>query len=156
MAASVLAVLPLCLAVQVFDPLVIRPPEPGISPERLATYPDFVRGLFRGLAGVGLFALMCLFLALRALRRGNVVAHVGWILTAGAVGHTAFFVSGIPKLFPGIYERDPTLNPVPWLLPPLAGALLVVWACRRVARLETRRLDTPGPEPHRPSAGVAQ
>ena len=76
MAASVVTVLPLCLAVQVFDPLVIRPPEPGISPERLAAYPEFVRGLLRGLAGVGVFTLLCLHLALRALRRGQVVAHV--------------------------------------------------------------------------------
>ena len=132
MAATALTALPLCLAVQVVDPAAIRPPEPGLSAAELAGYSEHVRGLFRGLAGIGVFALACLALALRALRRGRIVDHVVWILSAGVVGHGAFFVSVVPKLLPGIYGRDPGQNPLPWVLPPLVGALAVAWA-RRVA-----------------------
>lgn len=134
MAAAVLTALPLCAAVHVFDPIWIRPPEPGLSAEQLAAYPEFIRGLFRGIAFAGVFALAMLWRGMRALRTGNLVGHVAGILTAGVVGHTAMFVSVVPKLLPGIYERDPTQNPLPWLLPPLAGALAVVWACRWTAR----------------------
>jgi uncharacterized membrane protein len=134
MAAAVLTALPLCASVYVFDPLAIRPPEPGLSAAALAAYPHFIRGLFGGIAAAGVFALAALGLALRALRRGRIVAHVGWILSAGVVGHTAFFVSIVPKLLPGIYDRDPTRNPLPWVLPPLVGAFAVAWARRRVQR----------------------
>jgi uncharacterized membrane protein len=134
MAATVLTALPLCAAVQVFDPFWIRPPEPELDAEQLADYPEFIRGLFRGIAASGLFALFALARGLRAVRRGRIVAHVGWILASGVVGHTAFFVSIVPKLLPGIYDRDPTQNPLPWILPPLVGGLAVAQTCRRVAR----------------------
>jgi uncharacterized membrane protein len=134
MAAAVLTALPLCAAVQVFDPFSIRPPEPGLDAEELAAYPEFIRGLFRGIGGSGLFALFALARGLCAVRRGRIVEHVGWILASGVVGHTAFFVSIVPKLLPGIYDRDPTQNPLPWILPPLVGALAVARTCRRVAR----------------------
>jgi uncharacterized membrane protein len=153
LAASVLAALPLCVAVQIFDPLWIRPPEPGLSAEELAGYPRFIRGLFRGIAGAGAFALLALRLGLRSLRRGRIAAHVGWILSAGVTAHTAFFVSVLPKLLPGIYDRDPTRNLLPWLLPPLVGALLVAFACRRAARRYGRPAAAQGARALRRLAG---
>jgi uncharacterized membrane protein YozB (DUF420 family) len=134
LAASVATALPLCAAVQVFDPLRIRPPEPGLSPGELAAYPHFIRHLFREIAGAGLFAWLALWRGLRALRRRRLVAHVAWILSAGVTAHTAFFVSVLPKLLPGVYSRNPAENPLPWLLPPLVGALGVVLASRAAAR----------------------
>jgi uncharacterized membrane protein len=134
MAAAVLSALPLCAAVQLVDPFRIRPPEPGLDAAELAAYPEFIRGLFRGLAGIGLFALFALARGLRAVRRGRIVEHVGWILASGVVGHTALFVSIVPRLLPGIYERDPTQDPLPWILPPLVGGLAVAGTCRAVGR----------------------
>jgi uncharacterized membrane protein len=139
MAAAVLTALPLCASVFVFEPAAVRPPEPGLGAEELADYADFIRHLFGGVAGAGIFALVALARGLRALRRGRIVQHVGWIVASGVVGHGAFFVSVVPRLLPGIYSNDPTENPWPWVLPQLAGALAVFLARRRARRF------VPGP-----------
>jgi hypothetical protein len=133
MAGAVLTALPLCASVFLFDPATVRPPEPGLGAEELAAYPEFIRHLFGGIAGAGVFALVALARGMRALRRGRIAQHVGWILTSGVVGHGAFFVSIVPKLLPGIYSSDPSQNPWPWVLPQLAGAAAVFLA-RRWAR----------------------
>ena len=141
MAAAAATALLLCLAVNVFDVYAIRPPDESLSPEKLAEYPDFVRNLFNGIAGGGVFTLVSLALAMSALRRGDVGAHVGWILAAGTAGHTAFLVSVLPKLLPGIYSRDPTENPIPWLIPPLVGGIASAVTARRAARRYGPRLE---------------
>jgi len=134
MTAAVLTALLLCIAVHVWDPFYIRPPSEPLSPEKLAEYPRFIRGLFEGIAAGGVFALVSLALGMQALARRDIGAHVGWILSAGVAGHTAFFVSVLPKLLPGIWTRDPTENPIPWLLPPLIGSIAAAVTARRAAQ----------------------
>src|SRR5262245_46387634 len=60
MTSAVLTALALCVAVNVYDPFFIRPPTESLSPQQLAEYPQFIRGLFDGIAGGGVFALLAI------------------------------------------------------------------------------------------------
>jgi uncharacterized membrane protein YozB (DUF420 family) len=147
MSATASSALLLCVAVYVLDPAAVRPPGPGLSAAELSAYASSIRALFGGLAVAGVSVLGFLALAMRAVQRGRIVEHVFWILSAGIVGHTAFFVSILPRLLPVVHEPDPTKNPLPWVLPPLFGAAVVVWAC-----LWARRRYPPQPGAVRGSA----
>src|SRR5262245_33911299 len=58
MTATVLTALALCLAVNVFDPLWIRPPTKVLSDAEIEEYPHAIRTLFNAIAGGGVFALV--------------------------------------------------------------------------------------------------
>jgi uncharacterized membrane protein len=107
MRLTALSALLLCLAVYAFEVDRVRPPTPGLGAEELAAYAGFIRTLFGLLAASALLVLVALGRAMHAMRRGRIAAHVGWILSASAVAHTALFVSILPRIAPGIYGTDP-------------------------------------------------
>lgn len=102
--------------------------------------PGAERGFFSGLLAAGLASLALLHRGVRAVRRrradpsGWLVRHLTGILGASVIAHTAFFVSFVPRvLIPEVYARSPQLNLAPWVVPPVAGVLLTILACRYYA-----------------------
>ena len=99
--------------------------------------PGAERGFFTGLLVAGLATLALLYRGVRAVRRrwvdpsGWLVRHLTGMLGASVLAHTAFFVSFVPRfVIPEVYERSPELNLAPWIIPPVAGMLLTILACR--------------------------
>ena len=107
----------------------------GIALGRLPRF-DFADGM--GVAYV-LFALPQLASLARAGRaRPWIVAHLAGLGGAAVIGHVALFVSILPRLAPDLWSRDPAENPLPWLVSPVLGSVLLAWGClhwrRRFAR----------------------
>lgn len=98
----------------------------GIPLGRLPRF-DFADGVGVACIAVALPQL----LSLARARRGRhwIVAHLAGLGGAALIGHVAFFVSVLPRIAPEIWSRDPAENPIPWLISPLLGSLLLVWGC---------------------------
>jgi hypothetical protein len=99
--------------------------------------------------GIGVACVAVALPLLRALSRAGrgrpwIVAHLAGLGGAAVIGHVAFFVSVLPRVAPQIWSRDPAENPIPWLVSPLFGSLLLVWGCRHWRR---RLAGGAGPAP---------
>ncbi len=114
----------------------------GIPLGRVPGY-EFADGM--GVACVA-FAVPLLAAVVRS-RAGRpwIVAHLAGLGGAAVIGHGAFFVSVIPRVAPEIWSRDPTENPIPWVVPPLVGVVLLAWACLhwRARLVPRQRLAVP-------------
>lgn len=71
-----------------------------------------------------------LALAGRVDARRRLREHLIGILGSGMSAHTAFAVSVVPRLWPDLYEADPSVNAAPWIVPPLVGSLAIAVTLR--------------------------
>ena len=96
-------------------------------------------GLVASVFGSGIVLLVGGFAGLVLVgpqsRRRRLRDHLIGILWAGTAAHSAFAISVVPRLIPGIYARDPAVEAAPWVLPPLVGFVGILLAVRRWAPL---------------------
>ncbi len=119
--------------------------------------PGALRGLFAALLFFAVLTLLLLARGMRAVRHrranpnGWLVQHLVGILGASVIAHTAFVVSAIPLIMPWIDARAQRNTPLPWILPPLIGVGLIIWACHHYKPLYARHSTI---QPSRPSPGA--